>query len=108
MQMLFSMEFEEVDKILDKQSENLRKQGIPNNVILSYQTVAPLLLEHEAITSWLMRNSRMDLRTAFPEVMTIREALILMQMEYMLTVEEVDVLQEMLGKMYRVKELSTQ
>ena len=49
------------------------------------EATAPLLVENEAISSFLQETRRTSLRTSLPEVVSVSEAVILASMEYQLT-----------------------
>ena len=102
---LFLMSVEERDETLEIISDGLEKMGVANSVILSFQVVFPLLLEHEAIQNYLQKPGSSALfvyKDAFPEILDIREAVALMQLEYRLDDEDCALLSNILNKMVEV------
>ena len=74
---------------LNDQLETVMNQiKAPNKVMLAFVTVAPLLLENEAISLWILANESHQMRSALPEVTTVSEAVNLGSMEYSLTETE--------------------
>ena len=74
---------------LNDQLETVMNQiKAPNKVVLAFVTVAPLLLENEAISLWILANESHQMRSALPEVTTVSEAVNLGSMEYSLTETE--------------------
>lgn len=71
-QHLFSLDQEALDKALTKQERQLKLSKVPPATISSFQQMAPLLWEHEAIAAFVRQNP--DLHHALPEVLTPREA----------------------------------
>ncbi len=55
-----------------------------NRVILAHRLVAPLLVENEAISGFLMETQQGALRASLPEVISMNEAISLASMEYRL------------------------
>ncbi len=70
---------QEVDRLIYKP---LEAQGVDDQVISAYRLVAPLLIENEAISSYLEETRQPGLRTALPELVSISEAVILASQEY--------------------------
>lgn len=94
--LLLSMDEREMEAVEERQSELMEEMGIPNTVILAYQMVLILYVEHEAITRAVLKIGDPELRGALPEVLNRREAIYLMEREFNLTPEEVELLYEIL------------
>ena len=82
---LMKMDPDAMNSALD---EVMNETKAPNKVMLAFVTVAPLLLENEAISLWILANEAHYLRSALPEVLSISEAVNLGSMEYSLTETE--------------------
>ena len=82
---LMKMDSDAMDSALGEVMDDLKA---PNRVVLAFVTVAPLLLENEAISLWILANEAHYLRSALPEVLSISEAVNLGSMEYSLTETE--------------------
>jgi hypothetical protein len=61
---------------------------VPQRAAMAYATVMPLLLENRAISRFLAKTQRPDLRSALPEVTTPSEAVALASTEFNLTSQE--------------------
>lgn len=72
---VFPMRSDAMLEEMNREGAALTATGLPNPVVLAYQTVAPLLLETEAISRYIAATGRWDLRNALTEVNTIGEAL---------------------------------
>jgi hypothetical protein len=70
-----------LEKLVDKPAEAM---GADNKTVLAYRLVAPLLIENEAISSFVVEDNRLDLRPAMPELTSVNEAVILASQEYRL------------------------
>lgn len=57
----------------------------PQRAAMAYATVMPLLLENRAISRFVAKTQRPDLRLALPEITTPSEAATLASMEFNLT-----------------------
>ena len=90
---LMKMDPDAMNSALD---EVMNETKAPNKVMLAFVTVAPLLLENEAISLWILANEAHGLRSALPEVLTISEAVNLASLEYRLTETECARLAELL------------
>jgi hypothetical protein len=77
---------------LSDQAKSLGAQGVPNKVVLAYQTVGPLLSENLAISEFIMTTERLDLRACLPEIVSIEEAILVADAEYRLAEDEKDCL----------------
>lgn len=74
--------------LLDEQDRLLRRAGCGPRVSLAYQLVAPLLLENEAISKFVVDHEAPGLRAALPELLSVEEALNLACQEYRLSALE--------------------
>ena len=82
-----------LDKLVDKP---LEKMGVDDRVILAYRLVAPLLMETEAISSYLEETQQSMLRASLPELTSVNEAVILASTEYRLTPSQQSKLKQLL------------
>ena len=96
---LFRMSDEELEKgletLVDKPAE---AAGADNRTALAYRLTAPLLVENEAISSFLQETQQTSLRTSLPEVVSVSEAVILASMEYQLTRSQQEKLRQLLER----------
>ena len=83
---------------LEQQAKELESSGASPRVILSFQTVAPLLHENAAISRYIQAKSNPDLRNALPELTTAAEAISLATAEYSLTQAEQTRLRKLLDQ----------
>lgn len=81
---LFRMDFEELTKALEPMEKKLEMQGVDSTVIRAYLLTAPLLVENEAVSSYIEMTERHDLRNCLPEICSVNEAVILATREYRL------------------------
>jgi hypothetical protein len=79
---------EELPPELDRVTKELESAGASPRATLAYLTVAPLLLENEAISRYLQSKDNESLRAGLPELTTVDEALSLATLEYNLTAKE--------------------
>ena len=70
-----------LEKLVDAPIE---AQGADNKTVLAYRLVAPLLIENEAISAYVLEDNRPDLRAVMPELISVSEAVILASLEYRL------------------------
>ena len=70
---LMKMDPDAMNSALD---EVMNETKAPSRVALAFVTVAPLLLENEAISLWILANEAHYLRSALPEVLSISEAVL--------------------------------
>lgn len=96
---LFSMSRDEMTKEQDQQARLLEKRGYPAKVILAYQQMAPLLVEHQAISQYIETTENTALRRGMPEVMSVGEALTYSAKEWGLTQPELVRLSGLLRKL---------
>lgn len=71
-----------LDELVDKPAE---AAGADNRTVLAYRLVAPLLMENEAISSYLTETNQSTLRSSLPEINSVNEAVMLASTEYCLT-----------------------
>ena len=94
---LFRMKDEELEQgietLVDKPAE---AAGADNRTVLAYRLTAPLLVENEAISSFLQETQQSSLRMSLPEINSVNEAVILASMEYRLTRSQQAKLKELL------------
>jgi hypothetical protein len=88
MQILFAMPQSKLTEALEAQAKVLEQNGQPDSVINAYQTMAPLLAEHEAISSYINQMDNSDLRAAMPEVLNAPEAVAIASQEHPLSKDE--------------------
>ncbi len=81
---LFKMPEAEQHKALEEIEAKLEADGHDPRTILAYLLVAPLLEENVAISAWIEKIGRTDLRNSMPELTSVSEALILASGEYRL------------------------
>lgn len=93
---LFLLDQEARDSHDNAHYHALMRVGIPHSVASSYVDLAPLLVENEAISRYLVRGNHFALRTALPEVISIDEAVRIATMDRFLTSEEATLLAAML------------
>jgi hypothetical protein len=92
------MNLEDLTKALDHMGTTLEKQGADARVIRSYLLTAPLLVENEAISTYMEEENRFSLRSSMPELTTVSEAVLLASMEYRLTASQQEQLAMLLHK----------
>jgi hypothetical protein len=98
---LFRMTQQELPAGLDKLVDQpLEAQGADNRTILAYRLVAPLLIENEAISDYILLANSPSLRASLPEVISVNEAVILASQEYRLTTPQQAKLTQLLKAAY--------
>ena len=83
--------FAQNQEALATAEDRLYKEAIPKagqRAASAYATVMPLLLENRAISRFVVKTQRPDLRSALPEITTRNEAVTLASMEFRLTSSE--------------------
>ncbi len=85
---LFRMDFEELTVALGKIGTALERQLIGPTAIRAYLLTAPLLVENEAVSSFIVETGRMELRNSLPELCSVNEAVMLATAEFRLTSSE--------------------
>ena len=73
---------EEAYRMVDDLAEKVTKDP---TVVLAFRVLAPLLMENEAISSFIVETGQGALRTSLPEVISTAEAVSLATAEYRLT-----------------------
>ena len=82
---LFRMTQQELPAGLEKLVDGpLEAQGADNKTVLAYRLVAPLLMENEAISDYLLLANSPSLRASLPELTSVNQAVILASQEYRL------------------------
>lgn len=94
--LLMAMPQDKMTEALASQAEALEKSGTPVSVINAYQEIAPLLAEHQAISSYINQTGNSDLREAMPEVLNAPEAVAIASLERPLSRSEQATLLQML------------
>lgn len=85
---LFSLDAPGVLAALSAQAKALEARGVPNKVILAYQTFGPLLDANEAISEYIMMAECPSLRSCLTEVVSVDEAVLVADAEYRLADDE--------------------
>lgn len=86
---LFSMSSDELNTAMDSQANLLvEKSKVTPRVALAYLAFAPLMVENEAISRFVVDSGNSSLRMILPEVVSVQEALNLATREYRLTEQE--------------------
>lgn len=94
---LFSMSNDELNTAMDSQANLLvEKSEVTPRVALAYLVVAPLMVENEAISRFVVDSDNSSLRAILPEVTDVKEALMLATREYQLTEQELKQLYRLL------------
>jgi hypothetical protein len=94
--LLMAMPQDKMTEALASQADALEKSGTPISVINAYQEIAPLLAEHQAISSYINQTGNSDLREAMPEVLSAPEAVAIASLERPLSRSEQATLLQML------------
>lgn len=82
---------EELTVVLQEWEQRLMRQGLSAAAAQAYLTVAPLLMEHEALSTYCRTTGNWELRRMLPEVLTAGEAAAVAAREFNLEpVEELD------------------
>ena len=84
-----------MERMVDKP---LEKQGADNRVILAYRLTAPLLVENEAISSYIQESQQSSLRASLPEICSVNEAVTLASQEYPLNTSQQRKLHQLLSQ----------
>jgi len=83
MKALFQMSEAEKARHLEQEYKFLTQQaGVDGLAALAYQELGPLLAENVAISRYVVKSGRLDLRACLPEITSVREALIYAQAEW--------------------------
>lgn len=73
----FSLNGEQMVKLVDREYEELKAAGVSPEVSKAFLDLKPLLLENVAISRHIQQTDNPSLRQALPEVTTVNEAVIL-------------------------------
>jgi hypothetical protein len=98
MSRLMRLDAAELPQALDKLAADQESRGALPRATLAFATVAPLLLENEAISRYFQSNGSDFLRDALPNVLTMDEAVALATMEYRLIEAEQTSLRHLLSE----------
>ena len=82
-----------VTKYLDNPAEAM---GADNQTVLAYRLTAPLLMESEAISAYIVETQNEMLRSSLPELNSVNEAVELATMEYRLNQSQQEKLRQLL------------
>ena len=94
---LFRLTPEELPAMLEEMVDKpLEAAGADNRVVLAYRLVAPLLMENEAISSYLMETQQSMMRSCLPELTSLNEAVMMASTEYPLTPSQQSKLSQLL------------
>ena len=96
MRELMQLDPDDLPPRLDQMAEEQESKGALPTVTLAFSTVAPLLLENEAISRYIQMKDSDYLRGSLPEVTSMDEAVYLATMEYRLTEPEQENLKSLL------------
>lgn len=66
-------------------NQPIRATGADEPTLQAYRRVAPLLVEHAAISAYVAQQNDSSLRTALPEITCVGDALMFAAVEYQLT-----------------------
>ena len=89
---------EQLTAALAKMEKDLENRGVDAKTIRGYLLMAPLLVENEAISTYIEEMGRYDLRSAMPEICSVNEAVILASQEYRLNPSQQARLSKLLTK----------
>lgn len=98
-QKLMAMDQEQLTQALEAQAQALEASGVPDSVIVAYQTMAPLLAENQAISRYINQTESMSLRDALPEVLNADEAVVIATQDRLLSKREQQILLRMLKRL---------
>lgn len=98
-QKLFQMNPNDRDRELAEEVQQLVSTGIDKTVAAAYQKVIPLLQENQAISRYILKHERTDLRAALPEVLTVDEAVMLMQQDFLLDAPKTRQLKSLINRL---------
>ena len=82
-----------ITKYLDSPAEAM---GADNQTVLAYRLTAPLLMETEAISAYIVETQNEMLRSSLPELNSVNEAVELATMEYRLNQSQQEKLRQLL------------
>ena len=91
---MFHLSQDQLTDRIQREAENLQGRGFHPRVVRAAQTVAPLLAERHAISSYLVKHPQYS--QALPEVNSVQEAIILASKEFLLTTPQQKELEKLL------------
>ena len=95
---LFRMDLEQLTRALGKIEKDLESKGVDARTIRAYLLTAPLLVENEAVSSFIQDMNRPELRASMPEICSVNEAMMLASAEYRLSQSQQARLSKLLHK----------
>ena len=94
---LFRMDEEQMPQGITQYLDNpAEAMGADNSTVLAYRLTAPLLIESEAISDYIVETQNDMLRASLPELNSVNEAVELATMEYRLNPSQQAKLTELL------------
>lgn len=98
-QKLMTLDQDQLTQALEDQAKALETNGVPDSVIVAYQTMAPLLAESQAISRHINQTGNTQLRDALPEVLNADEAVVIASRDRVLSKSEQQTLLHMLKRL---------
>lgn len=95
---LLELTDEELEQQQLDQKERLLKAGHSDRTAVAYLNLAPILMENNAIQTFLIKTGSLDLRQSLPDLESAEETASLAVKEYQLSPDEVKDLKAMLGR----------
>ena len=95
----FAMTQDQMDAADSELYKAIIATGVSHSVAMGYTLTAPLLVENEAISRYIVETGNLGLRSTMPEILTVAEALWLATAEYMLDEAQRDELQALFKKL---------
>ena len=94
---LFRMDDDQMPQGITKYLDNpAEAMGADNQTVLAYRLTAPLLMESEAISAYIVETQNEMLRSSLPELNSVNEAVELATMEYRLNQSQQEKLRKLL------------
>ena len=94
---LFRMDDDQMPQGITKYLDNpAEAMGADNQTVLAYRLTAPLLMESEAISAYIVETQNEMLRSSLPELNSVNEAVELATMEYRLNQSQQEKLRQLL------------
>jgi hypothetical protein len=87
-------------KLVDEPAE---AAGADNKTVLAMRLVAPLLVESEAISAFILEEQNPSLRTSLPEVNSVNEAVMMASQEYRLNPSQQAKLTQLLKAQFKLQ-----
>ena len=78
----------QLTQALEPLEKQLEAKGVDAKTVRAYLLTAPLLVENEAISTYLEESNRFSLRSSLPELTTVNEAVILASLEFRLSTSQ--------------------